>query len=177
MKCKTTLIVPKLLKKKLIDFSENTGLSFFKSNPAGNNRRFCNLNNVDLELSKEIKIFSKQCYNSLGINEVIEEHLFGNFIGINTEGGFVHEHKDPVDSNGRWHVRLNFMLQKPLDGGDVIINGTKIYLNEDDSWLNFASIQLHGSTPVKGIKNRIVLSLGNYIDEIQATKIYNKIII
>ena len=174
-KIKTGLTIPDELKSEIVDFTLYSGLTFFKVNPAGNNRRFCNLNLYDITLTNKIKEFSVICYNCLGIEKVNDEHIYGNFIGVNSVGGFVHEHSDSEDHFGRWHVRLNFMIQKPLEGGDVVIDGVKFLLNEGDSWLNFASKWSHGSTPVKGDRNRIVLSLGNYIDNQVAEKFYDSV--
>lgn len=165
MEVKTKLTIPENLQAEIIDFALISGTGFFKSNSVNGTRRFCNVNLYNVPLQEKIREFSRKSYRNMGITEITEEHLFGNFIGVNLEHGFVHQHKDPRGKNNEVHVRLNFMLQKPVQGGDPIINGNVLSVHEGESWINFASEWTHSSTPVKGSRERVVLSLGNYIAE------------
>jgi hypothetical protein len=174
MNIKTNLILPLELKQEVTDFAFNQ-VGKFRSNPAGLGRRFCNLNLYDTDVSKKVREFSKESYRKLGINTVNEEHMFGNFVGVNSKGAFVHPHSDPDRKDGFWHVRLNFMIQKPDLGGNVVIDGVEYLINESESWINFASKWCHSSTPVVGHRPRIVLSMGNYIDPIQAVAMFERI--
>jgi hypothetical protein len=135
----------------------------FKTNPAGLGRKFCNLNKLDHELSKQVREFSEHCYNTLGLVPSEEEHLYGNFIGVNSGGAFVHTHTDPRKTD-KIHVRLNFLIQKPNGGGMPVIDGITYTVEQGQCWINLASEWKHGSTPVVGSTPRIVLSLGRYVD-------------
>ena len=106
--------------------------------------------------------FAKQCYNTLDI-DIIEEPLFGNFIGFNTTSAFVHAHMDGTTVPNHEHVRLNFLVSKPEAGGVPVINDVVLTVNEGQCWLNIASQWEHSSTPVQGSKPRIVLSLGSIV--------------
>ena len=167
------LIIDKELKIKILDFVDNSDEKFWTINPAGKNRKLCQLNNFHLNLTKEIKEFSQKTYKVLGINYFIKEHIFGNFIGVQEENGFVHSHIDP-NLNNLEHIRINFMISKPIGGGIPIINNEEFNIEEDQAWLNRASKYYHSSTPVKGDKKRIVLSLGSYLTKKDINKIINK---
>jgi hypothetical protein len=174
MNIKTNLHLPQDLQDEIADFAFKQ-IGKFRVNSAGLGRRFCNLNLHDIDISQKVKAFSKESYKALGIDTVNEEHIFGNFIGVNSGGAFVHEHSDPDRDDGFWHVRLNFMIQKPVSGGDVVIDGNTYVINERDSWINFASKWRHSSTPVSGSQHRVVLSMGNYIEPQQALELLNRI--
>lgn len=152
------LTIDEDLRKRVVDFVYNEQ-SYFRVNTSGYGRRLCLLNKIDHSLSEEIRLFSKKCYESLGIFEYEDEPLFGNLIGVNNEGAFVHNHVDPgVDD--KCHVRLNFLIQKPDSGGMPIINGVEYTIEQGGCWKNIASAWWHGSSSVVGDKERIVLSLG-----------------
>jgi len=159
----TNLRIEEELRLKIIDFAYNQK-NFFISNTAGAGRRLCNLNRVNIPLTQEAEEFAKIAYKSLGIEEYDEEPLFGNFIGFNEENAFVHRHMDPGEGS-KWHVRLNFLIQKPQSGGLPTINDIAYDVEEGGCWKNIASSWWHGSTPVVGSRQRIVLSLGALIEE------------
>lgn len=167
---RTDFKIPKELSNGVVDFALNTGVQYFTKNPIGAGRRFCNINRVDIPLTNAIKQFAQECYSNLNV-AVKEEHLLGNFIGVNFENAFVHQHIDQRNNENDWHVRLNFMVQKPDSGGDVLIQGNQYSIDEGCSWINFASEWKHGSTPVIGKRERIVLSLGNYIQQSDAKRL------
>lgn len=124
-----------------------------------NARQFCILNQKETNVSDEAIDFRIATYKQLGISSFKEEPMFGIFLGVNNEFGFVHEHKDPAEEIF-YHTRINFLLSKPHQGGMPIINHREFEVNEGECWLNLASEWLHSSTPVVGSKSRIVLSLG-----------------
>jgi hypothetical protein len=66
------------------------------------------------------------------------------------------------------------MIQKPIIGGDVVINSTTHAIGEGESWINFASKWQHSSTPVIGDRSRIVLSMGNYVENQQALDLFKQ---
>ena len=152
------LTISEDLRQRVVDFVYSEQ-SYFKNNTAGSGRTCCLLNKIDHKLSEEIRSFSKKCYESLGIFEYEDEPMFGNLIGVNKEGAFVHPHTDP-GADDKCHVRLNFLIQKPAAGGMPIINGVEYTIEQGGCWKNIASAWWHGSTRAEGSKERIVLSLG-----------------
>jgi hypothetical protein len=164
--------VSESFKKEILNFALVDGIDYFKFN--GNGKIYCNLNNVECALSEKIKLFSLQCFKELGFTILKEEPNFGNFIGVNSESAFVHMHSDRRVENF-WHLRINFMISKPESGGIPIVDYKRYHnIEEDDCWINFASQWKHGSTPVIGKKPRVVLSLGQLVDETQAKELYKK---
>lgn len=166
------ITVPTFLKKKILEFSFHSGLNYFKINndlridATKNSRRFCVLTKYgELEISEIVAAFREIAYEQIGITEILPEPQFGNFIGVNLTGGSVHEHQDSRDKNNNIHLRFNFMIQKPRVGGNPIIDGQEYWIDEDESWINYASEWLHGSTPVSGNRERVVLSLGACVPE------------
>lgn len=180
------VILPTILKEKILEFAFNSGLDYFFTNydPRGPipeksqvNRRLCMLTQYpNLEISQMVNAFKEIAYEEIGISEILPEPQFGNFVGVNTKGGSVHEHKDARDTNNNIHLRFNFMIQKPDIGGNPIINGKEYWIDEDTCWMNYASEWKHGSTPVAGDRARVVLSLGACVPEhIVKEKISKKI--
>jgi hypothetical protein len=159
------VIVPNSLQRDIIEFALSTGNErYFVLNRTSSVRKGCIISDYpELPISEAIQTFAVSAYKSIGVDSFIPEHIFGNFIGVNLEGGFVHEHRDPRNDKNFIHTRFNFLLQKPENGGDPIINGTVYPMNEGQGWLNLASEWSHGSTEVVGKRERVVLSLGAYI--------------
>jgi hypothetical protein len=154
------------IKQQIISFALKDGLNFFLNNSHKNenNRRFCNLNKTNNILKNILQSYSDSLFKKLGMIDAKPEPMFGNFIGVNLENGFVHEHKDSRANNGFYHVRINFLVQKPISGGMPVIEKQIYLVEENQSWLNLASEWVHSSTPVVGDKERIVLSLGKYVN-------------
>jgi hypothetical protein len=160
---KLHLIIDENLRQKVVDFVHNEQC-YFKNNGAGAGRKLCIVSKTGHALAEEIRLFSKKCYESLGISEYDDEPYFGNFIGVNQEGAFVHKHTDPTEE-GKSHVRLNFLVQRPDSGGMPIINKIEYEIDQGECWRNIASSWEHGSTRVVGKKERIVLSLGALVKD------------
>ena len=133
---------------------------FFQNN--GNARRYCSVTNVETPITDYLKQIRVEKFKQVGINYFLEEPVYGIFIGVNGESGFVHPHVDS-SIDGHEHFRLNFLVSKPEGGGMPVINGKQYEIDEGESWVNVASKWAHMSTPVVGTKNRIVLSLGGYV--------------
>jgi hypothetical protein len=156
------------LRQEIIDFSINDNNDRYfdinKTDRLHKRRKFCIISNYpELLLTTKIKEFADYAYSKIGVETFIAEHVYGNFIGVNFEGGSVHEHRDPKNDRGFIHTRFNFLLQKPEEGGEPIIDGVIYPMEEGQGWINLASEWLHGSTPVIGTKPRVVLSLGAYV--------------
>lgn len=88
-----------------------------------------------------------------------EEPTYMDYIGINYEGGNIHLHTDLNDGDFI-HTRYNVILSYPEEGGESIYGKDINVLEENMVWKCVAGKILHGSTPVKGKKKRITLSLG-----------------
>lgn len=166
------VFLPAFLKDMVQDFALYSGLHYFDINRdprnevENNKRRFCKLSQLNhIEIAQVVDAFKHIAYEELGIYNILPEPQFGNFIGVNLEGGSVHEHQDGRDANNNIHLRFNFMIQKPNVGGNPIINGQEYWVDEGECWMNYASEWKHGSTPVSGGRERIVLSLGACVPE------------
>lgn len=70
----------------------------------------------------------------------------------------MHPHIDEAPF-GMEHVRVNIMARKPDFGGNPVIAGVELNVNEGSAWLCMASKYVHASTPIKG-GERVVLSFG-----------------
>lgn len=98
------------------------------------------------------------------------EPIFKNFIGNHFEdGAAVHEHID-FAPKGFVHTRCNLMLKKPLKGGNPILDGEEIKVDQNDLWLCLASLEKHYTTPIKG-GERLIFSFGGLVSIDQINKI------
>lgn len=103
--------------------------------------------------------FRDEAFSAFGMSDLADEPMFKNFIGNHFEdGAHVHEHSDRAPS-GYVHTRCNWMVKKPQAGGDPVIDGELIPVEEGDLWLCLASHERHSSTPIFG-GERIVYSFG-----------------
>lgn len=161
--------INKNLKNEIIDFVYNSEKKIWTANYISSDlifypiiRKFCIISKLDNNLSKKINDFKLLLFNQLNIKEYVEEKQYGDFISVNLNRGKVDEHVDEPLNN--WpHVRINFLIQKPIEGGMPIIEGVTYPVDEGQCWINKASEWVHGSTPVKGDIDRIVLSLGSFM--------------
>ena len=160
---KLPMLLDQNLKNLILSFALETGLEYFSSN--GNNRRYCNVNKFNLDITKKISEFSTYCYTEYFGIKIQDEPKYGNFIGVHESGGFVHPHKDSKGPDNEHHIRFNFLVSKPSQGGMPILNGIRYNIDENNGWMNVADEWEHSSSVVIGDKHRIVLSMGNLIDE------------
>jgi len=163
---KTQLILDKDIKYQILNFVNESvdDESVFINN--GDSRRACNLYQRTSPFSNLVREYRKKVFKEINLNISDEESWIDIFVGVNTETGFVHGHLDST-KQGCYHVRLNFLVSKPFDGGIPLIEGRVIDVDEDESWINLASEWWHSSTPVVGDKPRIVLSLGALVEKTQ----------
>ncbi len=101
----------------------------------------------------------RRAISMFSVTDYEDEPGFHCFLGCNTEGGTVHRHTDPAPPD-KYHVRMNIMISKPLSGGDPIIDGKMLEVQERDLWCFFPSVMPHESTPVVGKRKRMVISIG-----------------
>jgi hypothetical protein len=88
----------------------------------------------------------KKCQNLVG--GVYQEPVYKDMIVEIFEGGYINEHTDPT-VEGYKHLRCNILLQKPEEGGNIVINKNPIALDVGDMYVVDTSI-LHAVTTVKG---------------------------
>ena len=157
----------KLLKFVLNSYKIHTN-GVFVGHKEHSNRNFCKLNSADLpeEISTAIEELRENTFNEFGIKTWKKNGdvllFIGNFIEVITEGGFVNPHTDGSDPDFH-HFRINFLIQKPIDGGMPCLDNIRVDLDEGESWINIASAWEHYSIPVVGNRERIVLSLGGLV--------------
>lgn len=78
----------------------------------------------------------------------LREPMFQDFLIRILPNGFVNIHTDS-SRDGYKHIRFNILLQKPLDGGNIIFDRQKIEQNVGDCFVLDASIE-HGVSKVRG---------------------------
>lgn len=157
---------------------DNYTTNFFQKNTAGKCRYYCLLKNLNSEIAELANNIRSKTLSFFELQNVHDEPLFGNFIGVITDGGYIHPHVDPgsyIKNKFYHHVRFNFLISKPFSGGIPIVEGHKLSVEEGQGWVNFSSLHTHSCNVVVGEKPRVCLSLGVLVsqDEIQ-TKFKNK---
>lgn len=193
---KTEFVLPEDLHAEILDFALNSGTEYFREmfnrdgeehSPAKNvtvggrqmpeyeknswkGRKFCRLSAYDIPLSRKVQEYSNYMFAQIGV-DVKEETTLGNFMHKNGDGSHVQMHTDPRHINGDWHCRMNFLIQKPLEGGKTVIEGIAFTVEERESWLNFANVWMHGCEPIFGERERITLSLGSYVNPVKANQL------
>ena len=117
--------------------------------------------------------FWKEAFLSFGLIPSCIEPQFKNFTGNHyLDGAFTHLHTDNAPA-GFDHVRCNLMICKPEHGGNPVLDGEEVVVDEGDLWLCIASRERHCSTPIKG-GERIIFSFGALIPSIQIDRIINE---
>jgi len=99
---------------------------------------------------------------------------YGHFVGNNYEAGaHVHPHTDPAPP-GFHHVRCNVALEMPISGGNPVISGVEVPVQEGQAWVCFASLERHSSVPVVS-GTRVIFSLGGLIPQGEAEVAYRRV--
>jgi hypothetical protein len=62
------------------------------------------------------------------------------------------------------------MLKKPLKGGNPVLDGEEIQVDQNDLWLCLASLEKHRTTPIEG-GERLIFSFGALVSIDQIKKI------
>jgi hypothetical protein len=125
----------------------------FQLNTSGDGRRFA---------TQEEAPYWKEAFAEFRLNPTSVEPMFKNLTGNHfQDGAFVHPHTDPAP-DGFVHTRCNVMLQKPKEGGNPVLDGEELDIEEGDLWLCLASMELHSSTPIKG-GERLIFSFGGLV--------------
>jgi hypothetical protein len=147
-------------KNQLVEWSLNNEKKFISNR---DNRAYYTFSNptsvTDLILNLKERIIQLE-----SIVDWKEEPDYLDYIGINSKGGFIHQHLDLND--GEYiHTRYNVILSYPDEGGESMYGNDINILEENMLWKCVAGKVMHGSTVVKGDKKRITLSLGFLIKE------------
>ena len=120
--------------------------------------------------SQDLANHWEDAFAEFGLKPHSPEPIFKNFIGNHfKDGAAVHEHIDQAPE-GFVHTRCNLMLKKPIKGGNPILDGEEIYVDQNDLWLCLASLEKHYTTPVDG-GERLIFSFGALIPIEQIKKI------
>ena len=125
----------------------------------GYGRHYCDLRRSSPQQYAQSLTLQQEVMNQLGLGSFQIEPEYGNFIDISFPHSKVPRHIDSAP-DGFILLRCNFFLQKPEQGGEPIIEGEILQIQERSAWLVPASLCFHASTPVRGETNRIILSLG-----------------
>jgi hypothetical protein len=133
----------------------------FAPNSAGNGRRFATQDEAPYWL---------EAFAEFGLVPLYLEPMFKNLTGNHfQDGAFVHPHTDPAPE-GLVHTRCNLMIRKPNSGGNPVIDGEELDVDEGDLWLCIASMELHSSTPIYG-GERLIFSFGGLVPVEQILKV------
>lgn len=136
----------------------------FKLNSCGKGRRFS---------TQDTALYWEEAFAEFGLKPTKVEPIFKNLTGNHFEdGAFVHPHTDSAPE-GMVHTRCNLMLKKPDRGGNPILDGEEIHIEEGDLWLCLASMEIHSSTPIKG-GERLIFSFGGLVPNEQIEAIIEK---
>jgi hypothetical protein len=124
-------------------------------------------------VTQEEAPYWKEAFAEFRLKPTSVEPVFKNLTGNHfQDGAFVHLHTDPAP-DGFVHTRCNLMLKKPKQGGNPVIDGEEVDVEEGDLWLCLASMEFHSSTPIKG-GERLIFSFGGLVPVEQIEAIIEK---
>ena len=134
----------------------------FIINQAGPGRRYAP-QDLNFELWKE-------AFKQFNLFPTEKDPFYGNLLMNHyQDGSFTHVHQDDA-KEGCAHIRANLMIKKPKSGGDIIIDDKIYEVEVNDLWLVIASMEKHGSTPIKD-GERLIFSFGASIKKEELEKI------
>jgi len=106
--------------------------------------------------------FMLEAFETFNLRPKYLEPTFKVFTGIHyLTGAHTHMHKDTA-LDGYVHVRCNVMLEKHGVGGLPLIENETLDVEVGDLWIVLASLENHGSTPIR-IPKRIIKSFGGLV--------------
>jgi hypothetical protein len=112
----------------------------------------------------------REAFAEFGLVPSCVEPIFKNLTGNHfQDGAFSQPHTDPAP-DGMVHTRCNLMIRKPIKGGNPVLDGEEIEVEEGDLWLCIASMELHSSTPIMG-GERLIFSFGGLVPMEQIMKV------
>jgi len=154
------------IKRVVKNWKESSKIKFnkkdFIQNPISFGRRYSK--------QKPSKELWKKAFSEFNLIPEMYEPEIGNVLMNHYEdNACTHVHTDPAPK-GYTHVRANVLLKKPKEGGDMIVDNQITNLEKNDLWLILASLENHGSTPIKN-GERLVYSFGALVKDEQVNKI------
>jgi hypothetical protein len=143
---------------KFIDINQD----LFKNNGTLPNRKYLNLpkepDTPKLFFDIKERILDKENIR----NDYIDHSAYEDYVGYITDGGKIHQHKDPT-IDGYDHVRFNLFLSVPRKGGFPVYDGVSIPVKIGDYVRCNSSKDFHECEVVEGDVPRIVISYGIYL--------------
>jgi|TARA_B110000977_G_scaffold22261_1_gene26798 hypothetical protein len=124
------------------------------------------INKKDFPLYKELKAIDHYILKAFGYKKntpICKKD--GWFLSYSEDGHIVHTHKDKNPDNENYIVRFNVIVSKPEVGGNPIIDGNEIEVEENEVWVCKAGEDFHSTTEVKGQFPRVMISFGHYINK------------
>jgi hypothetical protein len=128
---------------ELLDWSNTQNI--YQRQSIGRDGFFSFLNNLNNHPAC-INEIRKRCINIT--NGVYQEPIYKDFVNEVFVDGYVRGHTDET-VKGYKHLRCNIMLQKPEQGGKLLINNMPIDLDVGDMFIVDTSI-MHAVSIVKG---------------------------
>jgi hypothetical protein len=159
-----------IISKKELDFILkfiDVNIDLFQENIVSPNRKFITLHkklnppNIFFDIKKRILIKENILDNY--VDDIFSHgDIFGDYIGIITNGGKIHYHidKTPIKYN---LFRFNLFLSIPERGGFPVYNGITIPVKVGDYVKCNSSKEYHECEMVEGNIPRIVISYGIYL--------------
>jgi hypothetical protein len=133
-------------------------LPFLKPNRRGPERLYRQVQ--DLPMVPEVYTSVRERLQlRFGLSASDREPEFGWFLGSIGDGGFIHQHTDPVREGTR-HLRCNLFVQLPESGGEPVVEDTVQHVNEGSILCFFPDAQRHCCNIVRGSRRRVVCSFG-----------------
>lgn len=113
---------------------------------------------------------------ALKIRERIKEHLQledmvrppfinGMVASYSEPGDTCYEHQDPIWSEGHHTLHCNVIVQKPENGGDVVIEGKEYNMPKGDVICYYVSDLKHSVTKVLGNTSRLMWIFAFCVEE------------
>ena len=93
-----------------------------------------------------------------------QDDEFGFLFTYQEKGKEVTPHRD-ANKEGKINIRFNLLLKKPPNGGLPIIKDKVLDVEENEVYMILAGLHKHGTTKISKTGQRVLLSVGCFIDE------------
>lgn len=150
-------IISKKEKNILLKWIYNNEFKFIQ-NPMGPHRKYYPFSE-DPSIPKLFFEIKDRIIKKEKIKKWYLEPMYKDYVGMITNGGFIHEHQD-ANYFGLNHVRYNLFLSVPENGGTPVYNGKRLKMRECKYLKCLSGNERHSCETVIGDKPRIVISYG-----------------
>lgn len=170
-------VLPNQIRQDLLEISADLSLPWRSYTPEtlqSSPDKFIDRGRRSLNIHQHYRQFhewfeNSNLFQSLDRNSITENLTLPSMISVLFDSGKhsmgIQPHTDRACSQTRWkQLRFNFMVQNAEHGGNPIINDQMLTIPDNHGWYLFATDQNHRALPVKGDRERIILSLAYYID-------------